>query len=51
MERVEVKKLFRNHEAYINQNVRVSGWIRTIRDSKRFAFIELNDGTFFRNRS
>jgi len=49
VERVEVKKLFRNHEAYINQNVRVSGWIRTIRDSKRFAFIELNDGTFFKN--
>jgi len=29
--------------------VRVSGWIRTIRDTKRFAFIELNDGTFFKN--
>lgn len=29
--------------------MRVSGWIRTIRDTKRFAFIELNDGTFFKN--
>ena len=29
--------------------VKVQGWIRTIRDSKNFAFIELNDGTFFKN--
>lgn len=49
MERVEVKQLFRNYCAYIDQNVVVCGWIRTIRDSKRFAFIELNDGTFFKN--
>jgi asparaginyl-tRNA synthetase len=27
----------------------VSGWVRTLRDSKAFAFIELNDGTYFRN--
>ena len=49
VEQVDIKKLFRNHEAYIDQNIRVSGWIRTIRDSKNFAFIELNDGTFFKN--
>ncbi|MGB4378069.1 MAG: asparagine--tRNA ligase [Limnochordia bacterium] len=49
MERVDIKKLFRSCSAYINQDVRVSGWIRTIRDTERFAFIELNDGTFFKN--
>jgi asparaginyl-tRNA synthetase len=49
VERVDIKKLFRSCSAYINQDVRVSGWIRTIRDTKRFAFIELNDGTFFKN--
>lgn len=27
----------------------VRGWVRTIRDSKAFAFIELNDGSSFRN--
>ena len=27
----------------------VSGWVRTVRDSKAFGFIELNDGTFFKN--
>ena len=30
-------------------SVTVSGWVRTLRDSKVFAFIELNDGTFFKN--
>ncbi|MCL2812701.1 MAG: asparagine--tRNA ligase [Clostridia bacterium] len=29
--------------------INVSGWVRTLRDSKAFAFIELNDGTYFRN--
>ncbi len=27
----------------------VTGWVRTLRDSRAFAFIELNDGSFFRN--
>ena len=49
MEQVAIKQLFHNHEAYINKEIRVSGWVRTIRDSKSFAFIELNDGTFFKN--
>lgn len=31
------------------QRVTVSGWVRTVRDSKAFAFIELNDGSCFRN--
>ena len=29
--------------------VTVSGWVRTVRDSKVFAFVELNDGSFFKN--
>ncbi len=49
MEHVSVKQLFRNYETYTNQEIHVSGWVRTIRDSKNFAFIELNDGTFFKN--
>lgn len=35
-------------EAEITE-ITVSGWVRTVRDSKAFAFIELNDGTFFKN--
>ncbi|MDR1774468.1 MAG: asparagine--tRNA ligase, partial [Clostridioides sp.] len=44
-----VRDLFRNKEDYINKNVKVAGWIRTSRDSKNFGFIELNDGSFFKN--
>ncbi|MFA5127775.1 MAG: asparagine--tRNA ligase [Patescibacteria group bacterium] len=45
----EIKSLFRDQEKYIGQSLTVGGWIRTIRESKNAAFIELNDGTFFKN--
>ncbi len=44
----QVRQLFRETPAD-QTAVTVSGWVRTLRDSKVFAFIELNDGTFFRN--
>lgn len=34
-----------NESSYINKEVTVCGWVRTSRDSKNMAFIELNDGT------
>lgn len=43
-----IKDLYRNTENYIDQKVQLSGWIRTIRDSKTFGFIEINDGSFFK---
>lgn len=46
---VTVRELSRNSEAYKDQNITVAGWIRTMRVSKNFGFIELNDGTFFKN--
>ena len=49
MIKLEVKSLFRNLNEYDGKTVKVSGWIRTVRDSKSFGFIELNDGTFFKN--
>ena len=49
MEYVSVKQLFRGAESLGGKEVRVSGWIRTIRDAKNFGFIELNDGTFFKS--
>ncbi len=49
MKTTYVKDLYRNTDTFANQTVTVSGWIRTIRDSKSFGFIELNDGTFFKN--
>ena len=42
-----VKKLFRNTDEFGGKEITVSGWVRTIRVSKNFGFIELNDGSFF----
>ncbi len=48
-DKILVKDLYRNTENYIGKFVELSGWVRTIRDSKNFGFIELNDGSFFKN--
>ena len=49
MEKVTIKDLYRNTENYIDKTVEVAGWVKTVRDSKAFGFIELNDGSFFNN--
>jgi len=41
--------LYQKPESFSDQVVRVSGWVRTLRTSKNFGFIELNDGTQFKN--
>nr|WP_295605329.1 asparagine--tRNA ligase [uncultured Terrisporobacter sp.] len=46
---MEIKDLYRKKEEYIDKDVKVAGWIRTSRLSKNFGFIELNDGSFFKN--
>ena len=43
----EIRELYKNREAYLDQKVTVGGWIRSIRDSKTFGFIVVNDGTIF----
>lgn len=47
MELVTVKELFKNTDKYINTEVKIGGWIRSLRDSKTFGFIVVNDGSFF----
>ena len=47
MNLIEIKELYQNTEKYIDQKVEMGGWIRSIRDSKTFGFIVINDGTFF----
>ena len=42
-----IKDLFRNREKYLDKTVEVCGWVRSIRNSKNFGFIVVNDGTFF----
>ena len=44
-----VKSIFSAPEQFADKTVKVSGWIRTIRASNAFGFIEINDGTFFKN--
>ena len=47
MELTQIRELYRNKEAYFDKKVTVGGWVRSIRDSKTFGFIVMNDGTFF----
>lgn len=49
MTNVAIKDLFRKTSEYANKEVTLEGWTKTIRDSKTFGFIELNDGSFFKN--
>ena len=44
MKHMDIVKLY-NDPAYIGQQVTVCGWVRTSRDSKNVAFLEMNDGT------
>ena len=44
-----LKQIFKSPEEYSTTTVTVCGWARTIRDSKSFGFIELNDGSYFKN--
>ena len=47
MELVNIRDLYRNKEQYLEQTVTIGGWVRSIRSSKNFGFIVVNDGTFF----
>jgi len=49
MERTYIKQIYRETDKYLDTRIRVSGWIRTVRSSKTFGFIELNDGSFLKN--
>ena len=49
MERIEIRKLKDTYKDLSGKEVLVCGWIRTIRDTKTFGFIEINDGSFFKN--
>ena len=44
-----LKDLFVNTSDYANKKITVEGWVKTVRDSKTFGFIELNDGSYFKN--
>lgn len=49
MDRITIASVFADSERLAGQTVTVMGWARTIRDMKTFGFIELNDGSCFKN--
>ncbi len=49
MEKLVIKELYRNTSNFVGKEITLNGWVRTLRDSKNFGFIELNDGSFFKN--
>ncbi len=48
METTSIRALYGMPESYKGQ-ITIAGWVRTVRDSKTFGFIEVNDGTFFKS--
>lgn len=49
MKSTQIKTLYSDIGSFDGKEIVISGWVRTLRDSKNFGFIELNDGSFFKN--
>ncbi|MGL4847920.1 MAG: asparagine--tRNA ligase [Clostridium sp.] len=49
MKNVLVRSLYRETSDHLGKEVSITGWIRTLRASNAFGFIEINDGSFFKN--
>ena len=49
MKKLVIKELYKNTENYINKEITLEAWVKTVRASKNFGFIEINDGSFFKN--
>jgi len=47
--KTDIRSIYTDTKTYADKEVEISGWVRTARDSKTFGFIELNDGSFFKN--
>ena len=48
MEKLDIKQLYSDNATLANKTVTVGGWVRSVRDSKNFGFVDLNDGTCFK---
>lgn len=44
-----IRSLYKNTDDFLSKEITISGWIRTLRASNAFGFIEVNDGSFFKN--
>ena len=47
MKLTTVREIYKNREAFLDKEVTVGGWVRSVRDSKTFGFIVLHDGSYF----
>ena len=47
MKLTTVREIYKDREQFLNKEVTVGGWVRSVRDSKTFGFLVLHDGTFF----
>ena len=46
---MDIKELFMNTDEYVGREIILEGFVKTVRDSKTFGFLEINDGSFFKN--
>lgn len=49
MKRTHIKEIYKSPEAFEGKKITVAGWVKTIRASNAFGFVELNDGSCFKN--
>ena len=49
MQKIDIKKLYKDLESYNGKEITLAGWVKSTRDSKNFGFMDLNDGTCFKN--
>ena len=49
MKRQLIKDIYADKEAFGGKEITVGGWVRNLRDSKAFGFIDLNDGSYFKS--
>jgi len=47
--RTRIADIYKDTAKFMGADVRLGGWVRTLRDNKHFGFIELNDGSFFKS--
>ena len=47
MKLTTVKEIYRNREQFLDKEITVGGWVRSVRDSKTFGFIVLHEGISF----
>ncbi|MGN1208632.1 MAG: OB-fold nucleic acid binding domain-containing protein, partial [Christensenellales bacterium] len=48
MKKTDIKQIYNNAQDFAGKQITVGGWVRSVRDLKTFAFMDLNDGTSFK---